>query len=318
MKNNPLISVVIPTFNREDTISYCLNSVLAQTYKNLETVVVDDCSTDNTVNVINSHSDPRVRCIVLEQNSGAQAARNRGIKEAKGEWIAFQDSDDEWLPEKLERQVAALDAVKYDPLVVVHSNAYRFDNRTKKKDIWMLPTIEGDNQYPTLLKTSGPLYQTMLVSRTALEKIGFLDEDVPSHQEWDTSIRLAKYCKFVHIKEALFIYHVGNSSAISGDRSRDIEGWNYIISKHKDDVKRYCGEEAWLGLIVKLLRRCLNSGAKESYDNNRSRLHLSDKDLFVMVYLILCKKLGLRPDNVLSRLLAMVYRSSRRFHYDER
>ena len=67
---------------------------MAQTYKNLEVIVVDDCSTDNTVSVVRSYPDSRVRCVVLEKNSGAQAARNRGIQEAKADWIAFHDSDD--------------------------------------------------------------------------------------------------------------------------------------------------------------------------------------------------------------------------------
>ena len=203
MKHNPLISVVIPTFNRQKTISYCLTSVLAQTYNNLEVIVVDDCSTDNTVSIINNYPDPRLRCIVLEKNSGAQAARNRGIIEAKGDWIAFQDSDDEWLPEKLEKQVAAIAAVNYDPWVVVHSNAFQYDTVRKKKKLWLLPIVEGDDQYSTLLKSPAPLYPTMLVSKIALEKIEYLDENVPSFQEWDTSIRLAKYCKFIHIKEPI-------------------------------------------------------------------------------------------------------------------
>lgn len=103
------ISVVIPTYNREKTIRYCLDSVLNQTYSPIEIIVVDDCSTDMTVPVIKSYSDIRIRCIVLDKNSGAQAARNRGIKEAKGEWIAFQDSDDEWSSQnKLEYEIKIL------------------------------------------------------------------------------------------------------------------------------------------------------------------------------------------------------------------
>jgi glycosyltransferase involved in cell wall biosynthesis len=78
MSNATLISVVIPTFNREKTISYCLNSVFAQTYNNLEVIVVDDCSTDNTVSIVNNYADPRLG-IVLEKNSGAQAARTEEL-----------------------------------------------------------------------------------------------------------------------------------------------------------------------------------------------------------------------------------------------
>jgi len=104
----PSISVILPTYNRVKTIRYCLDSVLAQTFSPAEIIIIDDCSTDDTVLIVGSYSEPRVRCIVLEKNFGAQAARNRGILEAKGEWIAFHDSDDEWMPDKLERQIQAL------------------------------------------------------------------------------------------------------------------------------------------------------------------------------------------------------------------
>ena len=218
MKDNPLISVVIPAFNRQDTISYCLDSVLAQTYKNLEVIVVDDCSTDSTVSMVRSHPDPRVRCIVLQQHAGAQGARNRGIHEAKSDWIAFQDSDDEWLPDKLEKQVSVLANADYDPWSFVHCNAFRFDATRGIRSIRLLPVVEGKDQYATLLQSPAPLYPTIITSKKALERIGYLDEHVPSFQEWDTSVRLAKYCRIFHLKEPLLVYHVGNRDAISGER----------------------------------------------------------------------------------------------------
>jgi glycosyltransferase involved in cell wall biosynthesis len=111
------VTVVIPAYNRAKTITYCLDSVCNQTVSPLEIIVVDDCSTDDTVAVVNDYSlsHSSVRCVVLEKNAGAQAARNRGIMEARGEWIAFQDSDDEWVSDKLEKQIAALAMVEFDP-----------------------------------------------------------------------------------------------------------------------------------------------------------------------------------------------------------
>jgi len=317
MKHNPLISVIVPTFNRQKTISYCLTSVLAQTYNNLEVIVVDDCSTDNTVAIINDFPDSRLRCIVLEKNSGAQAARNRGIIAAKGEWIAFQDSDDEWLPEKLEKQVAAIATVNYDPWVVVHSNAFRYDPVRKKKKLWLLPIVEGVDQYSSLFKSPAPLYPTILVSKIALEKIEYLDENVPSYQELDTSIRLAKYCKFIHIKDPLMIYHIGDSHAISGDALKNIEGWYYNINKHEGDIKKFCGEEAWQKLVIQLLRRCLNFGLTEHYDRYRSRLAMSNNDLFEMVYLILCRKFCVSADNMLYRFTLKIYHIFKKYRYLE-
>lgn len=309
MQIDPLISIVIPVFNRENTILYCLNSVLAQTYNNIDVIVVDDCSTDSTVDIVNNYPDSRVRCIVLEKNSGAQAARNRGIKEAKGEWIAFQDSDDEWLPDKLKKQVSALMDIDYDPWVVVHTNAFIYDTVRKKKKIRLSPVVEGDDQYSTLLKSPGPLYQAMLVSTVALERINFLDENVPSFQEWDTSIRLAKYCRFIHIKEPLIIYHRGDSSAISSDKSRFVAGMHYIHNKYESDIKKICGEETWQNLNIQLLRYCLTFGLIDLFDRYRSRVSLSNAELVKMLYLLFCRKYYIKPNNIIFRFVRKIHQN---------
>lgn len=301
MKDNPLISVVIPAFNRQNTISYCLESVLGQTYKDIEVIVVDDCSTDGTVSIVRSHPDPRVRCIVLEKHSGAQAARNRGILEAKSEWIAFQDSDDEWLPDKLEKQVSVLANADFDPWSFVHCNAYRFDKGRGTKSIRLLRVVEGANKYATLLQSPATLYPTIITSKRALERIGYLDEDVPSWQEWDTSIRLAKYCRIFHLKEPLLVQHVGNSDAISGSGAKHVEGWHYIISKYETDIKELCGEETWMKLNIQLLGTCLNLGLVKYYDRYRGKVGVSRKHRFQMFYLMICRKYGIRPNIIINR-----------------
>jgi glycosyltransferase involved in cell wall biosynthesis len=302
MSRDPLISVVIPTYNRENSILYCLRSVLAQTYNDLEVIVVDDCSTDKTVSVIKNNHDSRVRCIVLEKNSGAQAARNRGIKEAKGQWIAFQDSDDEWVLTKLEKQIAALADADYSPRVFIYSNGFIFDTTKGRKRIWPLPVVEGENQYATLLQSPGPLFQGMLVSKEALDKIGYLDEAVPSFQEWDTSIRLSRCCRVIHIKEPLFVYHKGGSDTISGNRRKHVEGWYYIISKYEADIKEFCGDEAWQRINLQLLYRCLNFGLPEYYDRYLSRMDLSIIDPLHLSYLTLCRKWQVKPENIIHRI----------------
>jgi glycosyltransferase involved in cell wall biosynthesis len=261
MMNNaclPAISVVIPVYNRAGAIRKCLESILRQTFSPLEVIVVDDCSTDATADIVRSFSDPRVRCIVLEKNSGAQAARNRGIREAKGEWIAFQDSDDEWLPDKLERQVKALADVGFDPWTVVHTNAIWRDTATGNRLPIELPVTEGDNVYPLLLRRPAPMFQGMLVSRIALEKIGYLDEKVPSYQEWDTSIRLAKHCRFIYVRESLFVYNLHEAETISKNRLLDVKGYQYVMDKFKDEIIKICGEQTWQSHLYNQLLRCLN------------------------------------------------------------
>ncbi|MFC1819076.1 glycosyltransferase family 2 protein [Thermodesulfobacteriota bacterium] len=251
LKNySPKVSVVIPAYNRTETICGCLDSVLNQTFEPWEVIVVDDCSSDSTADVVRSKADPRIRMIILKENSGAQAARNRGIKEAKGDWIAFQDSDDEWDPKKLEYQVDALRKVNFDHMTVIHTNCWRYDHLTGQNYICNLPHINGKNVIAKTLTSPGPMFPSLLTSKIALEKIGLLDENVPSYQEWDTAIRLAKICQFIHIQEPLFTYHLHMGDTISKDRMRDVDGYQYIVDKFKDDIISVCGEGTYNRHIV--------------------------------------------------------------------
>ncbi len=252
------ISVIIPTYNRSKTIEYCLKSVLNQTFPAFEVIVVDDCSTDNTIEIVKNYPDERIKCFILTQNSGAQVARNRGIKEAKGEWIAFQDSDDEWLPEKLEKQVKELEKLNFDPFTVIHGSCFVFNLNENKKTVWNLPIIEGKKNNLKILTTSSPMFQAMLISKKALEKINYLDDKVPSYQEWDTSILLSKYCQFVHIKEPLFIYYLHGDETISKNKFRDILGYQYIINKHKQEIITNCGEKTYNNHLQKQTQKCIS------------------------------------------------------------
>ena len=111
---NDLISVVIPTYNRKDKLPACIESVLAQTYANLEVIVVDDASTDGTQHLFDAPGDPRVRYVRYEQNRGACYARNLGAQHARGSILAFQDSDDLWHADKLQKQYDLLMATGAD------------------------------------------------------------------------------------------------------------------------------------------------------------------------------------------------------------
>jgi glycosyltransferase involved in cell wall biosynthesis len=238
------ISVIIPAYNRSATIGYCIQSILNQTYQKFEIIVVDDCSTDNTVEIIENISDNRLKIIKLDKNSGAQVARNIGIKSAQNEWIAFQDSDDEWLPTKLEKQINELEKVNFDKHFVIHGNCNVLDHEKNENTFWKLPLLEGEC-YKQLLSSPGPVFPSLLISKQALTEIGLLDEHVPSYQEWDTSIRLAKYCRFIHIQDPLFIYHKQRGETISKNLSGDITGYQYILNKNKDKIISICGLEVW-------------------------------------------------------------------------
>ena len=108
-----LVSVIMPNYNGAKYIKESIDSVLAQTYQNWELIIVDDCSTDNSLEVIAEYQDERIKVYKNEQNSGAAVSRNRALQEAKGKWIAFLDSDDLWLPEKLEKQIKFMQENNY-------------------------------------------------------------------------------------------------------------------------------------------------------------------------------------------------------------
>jgi glycosyltransferase involved in cell wall biosynthesis len=110
---NDLVSIVMPSYNTGKYIAESIQSVLAQTYKNWELIIVDDCSTDDTDAVLKQFCDPRIRYFKNETNSGAAVSRNRALREAKGRWIAFLDSDDLWHPEKLQKQIGFMEEKGY-------------------------------------------------------------------------------------------------------------------------------------------------------------------------------------------------------------
>lgn len=244
----PNVSVIIPTYNRASMIVACIESVLNQSYPVNEIIVIDDCSADNTIEQLNNFKD-KILILKTEKQSGAQTARNIGIKAAKSEWIAFLDSDDEWLPNKLEKQIKELEKLNFKPFTVVHGDCFVFRKEKNEKKVWSLPVIAGKNVYTKLLKHSSPMFQGMLTSKKALEKVNYLDEKVPSFQEWDTAIRLAKYCRFIHIQEPLFIYNI-HKNTISKNSDTSVEGYQYIINKHKDEIIELCGEEVLTNHLI--------------------------------------------------------------------
>ncbi len=233
---NPLVSIIIPTFNRSRTIEYCVTSILNQTYQSFEIIIVDDCSTDETLDIVKNLNEPKIIFISLEKNSGAQTARNQGILAAKGDWIAFQDSDDLWEPDKLEIQIQELKKYNWNKYLVIHGDCWCSDGVEGKKWLWNVPLTEG-LCHKELLYHPAPLFPTILTSKTALLEINLLDVSVPSYQEWDTTIRLSKLCKFIHINHPLFTYVFHNNETISKNKVRDLDGYFYIVNKFQDEMK---------------------------------------------------------------------------------
>lgn len=210
--NNLKISVIIPTFNREKQIRNSIKSVLNQTYNNLEIIIVDDGSTDNTKEEVKKITDKRVKYIKLKQNKGAAFARNIGIKKSKGNFISFQDSDDYFYPNKLELQLKNLinqnSSLDFCKIKVFYNSTYYYfvpNQETEQKiknGSFLNELISNGNFIST---------QAILVKKEILNNYSF-DPNFPRLQDFDFILRMIQKIKFSYTKEVLVDLHVQKNS----------------------------------------------------------------------------------------------------------
>jgi glycosyltransferase involved in cell wall biosynthesis len=241
----PNVSIVIPTFNREETIQRALDSVFQQTYDDFEAIVVDDCSTDDTLEVIKKYQDSRLQFYRFEENRGANAARNKGISLARGKYISFLDSDDKLHPEHIEQAVSTLESNSHDVAGVFTSYAVVEDGKTKniKK-----PTKSTINLEDILSSNIIGGFSCTTFRKMIFQDIGYLDEELPSNQDWDFYIRVLSDYKMVGLSSVLLTIHT-DTERISGDIDRRLEGKNKMINKHGEKLTNegianlhdYCG-----------------------------------------------------------------------------
>ena len=181
-----MISVIIPTYNRARSLQRAAQSVLEQTFRDIELLIVDDGSNDDTAQVVEALSDSRVRYLRQKENRGACAARNAGIRAARGEYIAFQDSDDIWHPEKLAAQLEQLLRTDAD---VVFCAFMRHEGEEED----CLPVGLSDGKcltYEEMLEHNYVSTQTMMGKRACFQTEMF-DEAYPRLQDWELGLRLA-------------------------------------------------------------------------------------------------------------------------------
>lgn len=204
------ISVVIPTCNRAPLISRALDSVLAQTRPVLEIIVVDDGSTDGSAELVRSHY-PEVK-LLRQANHGVSHARNTGIRAAAGDWIAFLDSDDAWLPEKVARQCDALG--RQPGLRIVHCN-----------EIWIRRGVRI-NQKQRHRKYGGHIFtrclpicavspSAALIHRSIFDAVGLFDESLPACEDYDMWLRICSRYPVLYLDEQLIIKYGGHADQLS-------------------------------------------------------------------------------------------------------
>jgi glycosyltransferase involved in cell wall biosynthesis len=227
---NESVSVIVPAFNRASCIGEALESLQRQTHGNWNAIVVDDCSTDATVAVVQEYcrQDKRISLLAQGRNQGAQAARNAGIRAATSKWIAFLDSDDQYVPDSLEIRLRKACETGFR---VIHSSCGFLNTSDHSAKVFEVRPSEG-NIYKDVLQRPGPLFPSLLVAKDALAHIDYLDESIISYQEWDTAIRLAKHYHFGFVAEPTFLYRLSGEDSISRDLSRTAAGYEQVVRKH--------------------------------------------------------------------------------------
>lgn len=256
-ENPPLVSVVLPTYNRAGLLPRAMGSVLAQTYRNLELIVADDGSTDETERVVRAVEDQRVRYLRCERNGGPGYARNCGVRIASGAFIAFQDSDDEWLPDKLSRQLELLQAMPDRVGMVCGAYVVRYVGGGELQVVPDLRGEQGDFE-PELLAGFRFIPPTWLFRRQCLAAVGPFDERLPNREDWELMFRVLERWEVRALKAPVTIKHETLGS---------IEGnWQGRVTSYGRILERYSAR--W-GAVPKLK-------AIHYYEMARAQLALAD------------------------------------------
>lgn len=230
---NELVSIVMPSYNTAEFIGASIESVLNQTYKKWELIIVDDCSTDNTDEIVFKYKDERIKYIKNSENSGAAVSRNRALRMAKGRWIAFLDSDDLWLPDKLYRQIEFM-----------LKNQYYF-SYTKYEEIGM----DGSK---TKIIINGP----KVISKTAMfnycwpgcltvmydrKKVGLIQiKNIRKNNDYAMWLKICRKVKCYLLDEVLAEYRRGRAGSISNHKYKDLIMWHFRLFRLAEGQNIIC------------------------------------------------------------------------------
>jgi glycosyltransferase involved in cell wall biosynthesis len=231
----PRVSIIVPAYNAAVYLSYAIDSVLAQTYPGWEIVIVDDGSTDNTREVVDSYR-PKLQGklqYIHQPNRGLPAARNTGIRAARGEFIALLDADDVWLPHRLARGLAVLDA--HPETGLVHARVVRIDPRgSVTGQLKVEPKyMSGRIACYIYTRRAHIVCPTVMFRRSCLEAVGWFDEAMQATEDRDLWFRIALRYQVAYIDEVLAQYRISPSSMTS-NLDRLLKGQLYFVAKHRN------------------------------------------------------------------------------------
>lgn len=213
-----MFSVVIPLYNKELSITNTVQSVLDQTYQNFEIVIINDGSTDSSIKAVEAINDNRIR-LIHQENQGVSAARNRGIKEAKYEWIAFLDGDDLWEPNHLE-EVNKMMVIYSDEKVFVTSFVYS-DNRPMFKHPRQTPIFKIENYFKETIKESLMWTSVAVVNKRCFDSVGGFNEILKYGEDLELWLRLANGFEIIKSSKVTAIYRINAENR--SDLNRDLD-----------------------------------------------------------------------------------------------
>jgi glycosyltransferase involved in cell wall biosynthesis len=221
----PLVSVIIPTFNRAHVLKRAIDSVVNQTYKNIELIIVNDGSTDDTLSLL-EHYQAKV---FTTKNLGVSAARNLGIKNATGQWIAFLDSDDQWLLDKIEKQInyslinPHINIIHGDEIWIRNGKRVNPKNKHKKG---------GGDQFSACIKLCAISPSVVMIKKEIFDEIGLFDENYPCCEDYDLWLRITSKMEVGYLDEFLINKYGGHEDQLS----RKFKAMDYWRVKSLDSI----------------------------------------------------------------------------------
>lgn len=249
------VSIIIPTYNRANLLAAAARSVLQQTYSDFELLIIDDGSTDNTHAVAESLDDERIRYLKIPENKGVAAARNEGLRQAKYDYIAFQDSDDFWMPGKLEKQMALLTEMPEAGLLYCPYLCQKADGSTILVPGSNIPLPEKQGQiYPYMLQRNTIGTPTVLLRKKCLENTGLFNESLTCLEDWEFFLRIARDYEIAFQEEAMVRVNL-SKDGVSHNISGYYKARCCMLALHKDALLQY-------GIFQEVTRDILESAER--------------------------------------------------------
>jgi len=240
------VSVIVPTYNRAHLITEAIDSILNQTFKDFELIIVDNYSSDDTESIVKSYADERIRYFKHQNNGLVSINRNYGINKSRGEYTAFLDDDDLWLPEKLEKQVEFLDSDK--ELGLVYSDTYIIGSNGNLREhtyFYRIKPFRG-NVFNKLLQGNFIPMLTVVIRKEVLDKVGGFNPRYKICQDYDLWLRIAEYYPIDFIEQPLAKYRVHGGSSFQENTALSYQEVLQIIEywlNRNPDLRRELGSK---------------------------------------------------------------------------